>query len=101
MAYDQTNLAPLGNTSKPLSNVAGVLRGAPSLWSYATNDALAVVIAAGYFNEAASILNVGDLIYAAMDLDGTPAYSLLPVLSNAAGVVDVGDGLTVPVTDTT
>ena len=101
MAFLLTNFAPMGNPSKRLSDESGTLKGAPTLWSYATNDVIATLIAAGYFNEVAGMVNVGDLIYCVIDFDGTLALSFLPVLSNASGVVDVGDGLVVPVTDTT
>ena len=36
---------------------------APSLWTYATADALTAVDAAGYFNDAAGKLQVGDWIF--------------------------------------
>lgn len=102
MAFDIANFAPMGNVSKRLSGQGtATLKGAPTMWCYASNDVIATLIAAGYFNDVANMVAVGDLIYCVIDTDGTLALSFLPVLSNAAGVVDVGDGLVVPVTDTT
>lgn len=37
--------------------------GAPTLWAYATSDALTAVDASGYFNDAAANLQVGDWIF--------------------------------------
>ena len=73
---------------------------APAIHCYTTIDTQAEVNTAGYFNGLSSILRVGDLIYAACDTDGTAGYFFFPVLSNAAGVVDVADGLAIGVTDT-
>ena len=101
MTFSITNFAPVGNTSKPLTGFGtATLKGAPSVWSFATNDTLATVNTAGYFNDASKHLNVGDLIYGVCDTDGTPAPALFYVNANASGVVDVADGTTVSVTDT-
>ena len=101
MAFSISNFAPVGNTSKPLTGFGtATLKGAPSVWSFATNDTLATVNTAGYFNGASKHLNVGDLIYGVCDTDGTPAPALFYVNANAAGVVDVADGTVVSVTDT-
>lgn len=103
MAYSKDNLAPVGNSSKPLSGFGTAnLKGAPSVWSYATNDTIADVNTAGYFNDAVRLLNAGDLIYSVCDTDGTPAPALLFVnaVDKSAGTVDVADGTTISVTDT-
>lgn len=100
MPFVLGNFAPAGNTSRPLSGVGSTLRGAPSLWTYATNDLVNTVSAAGYFNSASAMLHVGDWIFASCDLDGTPAYRIFIVNANSGGVVDVTDGTTVSVTDT-
>lgn len=62
-----------------------------TLWHYATADAAAVVDTAGYFNPAADMLRVGDMMFANLGLGGTPQSGLLVVSSNAGGVVDVSD----------
>lgn len=103
MTFAIANFAPVGNTSKPLSGVGtSSIKGAPSLWSYATADAVNTVSASGYFNSVASRLAVGDMIYAACGAGsgGTLAPRLYVVVSNASGVVDVADGTAVSVTDT-
>lgn len=108
MAFDITNLAPIGNSSKPLSGVGTTdLDGAPSVWSYATADTAATINTAGYFNGgvanggAYNLLNVGDLIYALTGAGsgGTLAPRLFVVLSKASGVLDVNDGTTLSTSD--
>ena len=103
MTFAIANFAPVGNTSKPLTGFGtATLKGAPSVFSYATNDTLATVNTAGYFNGAVRHLNTGDLVYAVCDTDGTPAPALFFVnaVDKSAGTVDVADGTTVSVTDT-
>jgi hypothetical protein len=71
----------------------------PVLWAYYhATDAQADVNTEGYFNDASDDVNVGDVIMA--HLGGSGAVVLFNVLSNAAGVVDVADGLALGVTDT-
>lgn len=98
MAFDITNLAPLGNNSK---------RGRASQhWAYATLDAPATVDTSGYFNSVSGLLDVGDVIHrvtwsTAIGTGGTVAsYGTHIVLSNAAGVVDVSDETNLTETDT-
>lgn len=103
MTFAAANFAPLGNTSKPLSGVGTTtLKGAPSMWSYATADALNTVTAAGYFNSVADKVNVGDaiLLTHGAGSGGTLGQAILTVVSNAAGVVDVADGTAIAQTDT-
>jgi hypothetical protein len=90
MAYSATGLNSAGGQSK-----AG---NAPQIWTYASADAIATVNTSGYFNDASSLLKVGDIIY--VYDSATPTMSIVFVLSNASGVVDVSDGLTVTATDT-
>jgi hypothetical protein len=90
MAYAASGLNPIGGQSKASL--------APQMWSYTTTDAIATVNTSGYFNSASELLKVGDLIY--VYDSNTPTASLVVVLSNASGVVDVSDGTTIAVTDT-
>jgi len=92
MAYTKDNLQPIGGQSK-----AG---NAPQMWSYTApgTDALADINTSGYFNDASSVLKVGDLIY--LWDSSVPTGTLVIVLSNASGVVDVSDGTAIAVTDT-
>ena len=89
MAYAQLGLQPIGGQSK-----AG---NAPQMWSYKSADAIATVNTSGYFNSASDSLKVGDLIY--VYDSNTPTVSLVVVLSNASGVVDVSDGTAITVAD--
>ena len=80
--------------------VAAGKRGqAPSVFAYKTADAIADVNTAGYFNSLANTLEVGDLIYCVTSTGGTPVATLVYVLSNSSGVVDVNDGTTLANTD--
>jgi hypothetical protein len=82
MAFDRTKLAlkdSANNTTIPRS------------FSYTTTDTDTVVSTEGYFNSAADILAVGDVVYVNADTDGSPVYGRMRVLSNSAGVVDVAD----------
>jgi hypothetical protein len=91
MAYSATNLQPIGGQAK-----AG---NAPQMWSYTApgTDTLADINTEGYFNDASGVLKVGDLVYV-WD-SSVPTATLLVVLSNASGVVDLSDGTAIAVTD--
>jgi hypothetical protein len=91
MAYNKDNLQPIGGQSK-----AG---NAPQMWSYTApgTDTLADINTEAYFNDAHSVLKVGDLIY--LWDASVPTASLVVVLSNASGVVDVSDGTALSVAD--
>lgn len=89
MAYSVDGLQPIGGQSK-----AG---NAPQMWSYTSADAIATVNTSGYFNDAADLLKVGDLMY--VRDSNTPTASLVIVLSNTGTVVDVSDGTTISVAD--
>ena len=102
-AFVEANFAPLGGTSS---------RGtAPAHWTYRTDDAHATVDTSGYFDNGTttntgmrSKLAIGDIIHVVVvdDVD-TPTsvstYGPHIVLSNASGVVDVGDVTVGTVTD--
>ena len=78
------------------ANIGASKRGnAPSLYTYATTDAIADVNTAGYFNDLTDTLEVNDLIFVAH----SGGVALVYVASNSGGVVDVTDGLTVTATD--
>lgn len=92
MAYSATGLNAAGGQSK-----AG---NAPQMWTYTTTDTIADVNTAGYFNSAASLLKVSDIIFCYTSSGGTPVMSIVWVNANSGTVVDVTDGLTVTATDT-
>lgn len=79
MAYDPSNLSALAYAN------------GFTLWHYKTTDLSTEVDDAGYFDEAANMLRVGDFVFANTDTDGTPAHGVFVVLSNSGGVVDVSD----------
>ena len=90
MAFARTGWNPIGGMSKRGS--------APQMWTYTSADAIATVNTSGYFNSVSDEVKVGDLIY--VHDSNTPTASLVIVLSNASGVVDVSDGTAVAETDT-
>jgi len=88
MAFSATDLAL----------VAGSKAGnAPQIWAYQSADAIATVNTTGYFNDAASLMKVGDLVY--VYDTATPTANLVVVVSNSGTVVDVSDGTSITVTD--
>jgi hypothetical protein len=70
MAYSSTGLNSAGGQSK-----AG---NAPQIWTYTSADAIATVNTAAYFNDASSLLKVGDIIY--VYDSATPTMSIVFVL---------------------
>jgi hypothetical protein len=60
-----------------------------TLWHYTTDDK--VVDTEGYFNAAANMLRVGDIIITNMDTAGTPVGGLFFVVSNSSTEVVVND----------
>ena len=85
MSYSASGLARIGGDSNG------------SLWMYTSADAIATVNTSGYFNSAANMLSVRDLI---MVRDtNVPTTNFCTVLSNTGSVVDVSDGTAVAETD--
>ena len=87
MAFARSGWGPLGGQSK-----AGTT---PALYIYTTTDAHTAVDAAGYFNDLSDTLSVGDMIIVHGATGGTRTVTMHIVVSNASGVVDVGDGTTI------
>lgn len=58
-----------------------------TLWHYKTEDASVAV--SNYFDSAADMMNVNDLIIANIDSDGTPATQFYIVSSITNGAVSV------------
>jgi accessory colonization factor AcfC len=85
MAYSAANLTRIGGASNG------------DLWFYTSADAIATVNTSGYFNDAANMLAVRDLIIV-VDTN-TPTTNFVNVLSNTGTVVDVSDGTAVVETD--
>ena len=97
MAFDLDKLVLIG----PDGN-----SGSGRFWRYKTEDAHAVVDTAGYFNLAAGLLSVTDVINVAVvtNIDASneavATYGPHIVLTIASGVVDVSDVTVGVVTDT-
>lgn len=85
MAYSASGLSRLAGSSNM------------NLWSYVTTDAIATVNTEGYFNSAANMLAVRDVIIVADT--NTPTTNFVTVLSNTGTVVDVSDGTAIAETD--
>ncbi len=58
-----------------------------TLWHYTTIDSS--VEGGGYFNAAAGMLNVNDLVIANIDTDGTPATTFYVVTANDGSSVTI------------
>ncbi|MCB1884821.1 MAG: hypothetical protein KDG89_12635 [Geminicoccaceae bacterium] len=62
-----------------------------TLWHYRTEDLVAEVDNAGYFNEAATMLRQGDFVLLNTGMGRTPTFGLVVVTENAGGLVDVSN----------
>lgn len=91
MAFSRDGWNPIGGQSKKGT--------APQMYSYTSTDAIADCNTAAYFNDVSDEVSVGDLIYCVTSTGGTAVATLVYVLSNASGVVDVNDGTTLAATD--
>lgn len=60
-----------------------------TLWHYTTVDNTATIEGAGYFNNAADMLRVNDLMIINIDTDGTPATKFYIVTGNDGTTVTV------------
>lgn len=97
MAFNTKRLSCVGNLGNSF---------APRVWTYKTEDTHAVCDTVGYFNEAAKVLKVSDLIdiVVVTNIDqvteAISTYGRHIVNSNSAGVVDISDVTVGVVTDT-
>jgi hypothetical protein len=80
MAYDSKSLSVLAYAN------------GFTLWHYSTTESAATADTSGYFNGAADMLRVGDMILANTDTGGaTPGAGLFVVVTNVANTVDVAN----------
>ena len=80
--------------------VAGSKAGnAPQVWTYQSADAITDIDGAGYFNSAASILKVGDLMYVYSGVGGSVAFGFVVVNANDGSTVDVSSVTAIGATD--
>tara|TARA_R110000796_G_scaffold7819_1_gene26417 strand:- start:449 stop:712 length:264 start_codon:yes stop_codon:yes gene_type:complete len=82
-------------TASTLTRIGGASNG--NLWLYTSADAIAAINSANYFNDAANMLAVRDVIIVA-ETSG-PTTSFVNVLSNNGTAVDVSDGTAIVETD--
>ncbi|MBK8174230.1 MAG: hypothetical protein IPK66_02755 [Rhodospirillales bacterium] len=71
-----------------------------TLWHYVTTDTATTADTVGYFNSAADMLRVGDMIMANVDTAGTPGAGIFLVNSNSGGIVDIANITPVGTADT-
>lgn len=95
MAFDGSKLLRVGPQNS----------NGPTLWVYASADALTAIDAAGYFNAAAAQLQVGDFIFA-NGASGTAGIFLVNANSRdltatppVSGVVDVANAVAIGTAD--
>jgi len=62
-----------------------------TLWHYTPPDAAASVDTAGYFNAAADMLHVGDMMLANVATTTSPQTGVFAVVSVASGVGDLAN----------
>lgn len=79
MAYDPNNLSAL------------TYANGFTLWHYKTADLSADIDTTGYFNEAATMLRIGDFIMANTAIDATVSSGVFIVRANNETGVDVAN----------
>lgn len=84
--------------AEKLTRLAGA--SGVSLWHYTTADTIADVNTAGYFNAAANMLKLSDVIICVTSTGTTPVVTHTYVNANNGSVVDVVDGVAITNTDT-
>ena len=85
MAYNSANLSLMSLSSDK------------RIFSYTTTDAVGTVNDAGYFNDSANMIRVGDVIL--VHDSNTPTHHWCVCVSNNGTVVDVSDGQVIAQTD--
>ena len=87
MAYSAADLICIGGGS------------GKRLWYYVTSDTIATVNTAGYFNDAANMLNLNDVIMTVTSTGSTPVVGHTYVNANDGSTVDVVNGVAITNTD--
>jgi len=87
MAYKASSLIRIGGGS------------GQALWYYSSADTIADANTAGYFNDAANILNLNDIIMTITSTGGTPVLTHAYVNANNGSVVDITNGVVITNTD--
>lgn len=93
MALSLVNLRSIGH-----GGVLATGTGKPSrLWHLKTADDAATVEAADYFNAAAALVDVDDVIFASLGVGGTPALKTYRVATNNGSAVTIAAEVGAPV----
>ena len=87
MAYDSANLIRIGGGS------------GQNLWYYSTTETQAQIDAVNYFNDAAKMLSVNDVIICITATGGTPVVTHAYVNANDGSTVDIVNGVAITATD--
>lgn len=87
MAFDSSNLNRLAGAS-------GV-----ALWHYTTTDAVADVNTEDYFENAADMLNINDVIFVVSSTGTTPVVTTTYFNGVTSGSVDIVNGDVITATD--
>ena len=85
-------------TPASLTRLAGA--SGVSLWHYSTADSIATVNTVSYFDSAANMLGLNDVIITVTSTGGTPVVGHTYVNANSGTVVDIVDGVAITNTDT-
>jgi len=80
---------------KDLTPVAQSGTDSPDLWGYTTTDALATVVASGYFDNANRQLTKGDAIFVHTSTGGSAESHLLSVATISSQVVTTSSGVNI------
>ncbi len=72
-----------------IGSVDGSAGSNRKIHAYITNDDTSALQTAGYFNSIAGRVLKGDIIFASLDLDGTPMLRNYVISSNTGGVVAI------------
>ena len=85
MAFDESKMIPV---------IPAIRGGGSNIWSYQTTDAIATVIASGYFDNGSTTntgmrdkMEVNDIIMCVSSTGGTPSLDILHVGSITSGVI--------------
>ena len=70
------------------ANMNRLQAGTVTLWVYKTTDAIATVVASGYFNDHAELVKENDIILCASSIGGTNAVDVL-IVTSADGAATV------------
>ena len=62
-----------------------------TLWHYRTDDIIAEIDNAGYFNMASKMLRPGDFMLVNTGINDAPVHGIVVVTTNENGVVDVSN----------